>query len=62
MRNHRTLGSLIEYIQAAKRLEEIANAEPDTPEAREYKELIFYFRNFELEIKQKDNQRQSETN
>jgi hypothetical protein len=46
----KTLGSRIEYLQAAKRLEEIANAPPGTPQARERKELIRLFREFEKDI------------
>ena len=46
----RTLGSRIEYLQAAKRLEEIANASPGTLQAQELKELILLFREFEKEI------------
>ena len=49
--NFRTLGSRIEYIQAAKRLEEIANASPGTLQAQELKELILLFREFEKEIR-----------
>jgi hypothetical protein len=48
--NFRILGNRIEYIQAAKRLEELANASPGTPEAAERKELIDCFRNFEKEV------------
>jgi hypothetical protein len=46
----RILGSSIEYSQAAKRLEEIADAKPGTPEAQELKELIKSFRHFEREL------------
>ena len=46
----RILGSQIEYLQAAKRLEELVNALPGTPEAQERKELILQFREFEKDI------------
>ena len=46
----KTLGSRIEYLQAAKRLEEIANAPAGTPQARERKELICLFREFERDL------------
>ena len=48
--NFRILGNRIEYIQAAKRLEELAHASPGTQEAAERRELIHFFRNFEEEV------------
>ncbi|GEO07345.1 hypothetical protein AAE02nite_50090 [Adhaeribacter aerolatus] len=48
----RVLGSSIEYQQAAKRLEQLANAQPNTPEALELKELMAAFIRYEKEIKQ----------
>jgi hypothetical protein len=48
----RMLGSRIEYLQASKRLEELAHARPGTPQAQERKELIDLFREFEKEIKE----------
>ena len=48
----RMLGSRIEYLQAAKRLEEIAHAEPGTPQAQERKALIRLFREYEKEIQE----------
>jgi hypothetical protein len=55
------LGSYIEYLQAAKRLEEIANALPGTPQAEERKALIRLFREFEKDMKNiKANQIQGE--
>jgi hypothetical protein len=53
MMDFRVLGSQIEYLQAAKRLEEIANALPGTPQARERKELICLFLAFEKDINNK---------
>jgi len=47
----RILGSSIEYDQAAKRLEELADAAPGTLQARERQELIYLFQEFEKEIK-----------
>jgi len=44
------LGSSIEYLQAAKRLEELAHAPPGTPQAQERKELIKLFREFEKDM------------
>ena len=52
--NFRILGSTIEYYQAAKRLEQLANANPNTPEAIELKELIQAFIRYEKEIHQPD--------
>jgi hypothetical protein len=46
----RTLGSEVEYNQAAKRLEQIANAAPNTPEALELKELMEAFIRYEKDI------------
>jgi hypothetical protein len=46
----KALGSRIEYLQAAKRLEEIANAPAGTAQARERKELIGLFREFERDL------------
>jgi hypothetical protein len=46
----RKLGSRIEYLQAAKRLEEIAQAPAGTLAAQERKELILLFREYEKEI------------
>ena len=46
----RLLGSSIEYAQAAKRLEELADAAPGTPQAQERQELIRLFWEFEKEI------------
>jgi hypothetical protein len=46
----RILGSQIEYLQAAKRLEEIVNALPGTPQAQELKELIGLFLEFEKDL------------
>jgi hypothetical protein len=48
----RVLGCRIEYLQAAKRLEEIAHALPGTPQEQERKELILLFREYEIEIQQ----------
>ena len=45
------LGSRIEYQQAAKRLEEVAQAPPGTPEAREREELMALFREYDKKIK-----------
>ena len=47
----RILGSNIEYQQAAKRLEQLANARPNTPEALELKELMAAFIRYEKEIR-----------
>ena len=44
------LGCQIEYIQAAKRLEQIIDAQPGTPEAAERKILIQLFIKFEKDI------------
>ncbi|MDQ4140091.1 MAG: hypothetical protein M3142_06165 [Bacteroidota bacterium] len=44
------LGCRIEYLQAAKRLEEIAHAPAGTAEAQERKELISLFLEFEKSI------------
>ncbi|KAA5541183.1 hypothetical protein [Adhaeribacter rhizoryzae] len=51
----RILGSQIEYQQAAKRLEQLANAQPHTPEALELKELMEAFIRFEKEMQQSKN-------
>jgi len=45
------LGCRIEYEQAAKRLEQIIDALPGTPEAKERKALIRLFIKHEKEIK-----------
>lgn len=45
------LGCEIEYLQAAKRLEELSPAKPGTGQAQERKELVNFFREFEKEIK-----------
>lgn len=50
--NFRVLGSTIEYQQAAKRLEQLANAKPNTPEALELKELMQAFIRYEKEVLQ----------
>jgi len=44
------LGCLIEYKQAAKRLEQIMDAQPGTPEAKERELLIRLFVQFEKDI------------
>ena len=49
--NYTVLGCLIEYDQAAKRLEEIMDAPPGTPEAKERKFLIQLFINYEKDLK-----------
>ncbi|MGV3585368.1 MAG: hypothetical protein ACO1OF_00055 [Adhaeribacter sp.] len=49
------LGSQIEYQQAAKRLEQLANVQPNTPEALELKELMEAFIRFEKEMHQSKN-------
>jgi len=60
--NYKFLGCRIEYWQAAKRLEELADALPGTPEAQERKELIRLFREFEQDIQgKKKNYRLSKT-
>jgi len=46
----RILGNEVEHQQAAKRLEQISNAKPDTLEGQEYKELLAAFLKFEKEI------------
>jgi hypothetical protein len=46
----RTLGSEVEYNQAAKMLEQVANAAPNTPEALELKELMEAFIRYEKDI------------
>lgn len=51
----RILGSQIEYQQAAKRLEQLMDAQPNTPEALELKELIQAFIRFEKEMQQSKN-------
>ncbi|MDB5264353.1 MAG: hypothetical protein JWQ14_3636 [Adhaeribacter sp.] len=48
----RILGNKIEYTQAAKRLEQISGAAPNTLEAQELKELIRAFTNYEKDIQQ----------
>ena len=48
--NYIILGSEIEYLQTAKRLEQIIHAAPATPEAQERKELIMAIVKFEKEI------------
>jgi hypothetical protein len=47
------LGCRMEYVQTAKRLEEITNAPAGTPQEQERKELIRFFREFEKDIKDK---------
>ncbi|WP_026461241.1 hypothetical protein [Adhaeribacter aquaticus] len=48
--NYLALGSEVEYQHAAKRLEEIFAAAPNTLEAQERKELIQLIVKFEREI------------
>lgn len=48
--HYSALSCRIEYLQAAKRLEELAWARPGTPKAEERKELRRFFRDFKADI------------